>query len=55
MIQRALRKLAGYTTPTPREARVAQFAEIRKCVESYALGVNTLQNIWKACKREKLR
>ena len=42
MIRRALRKLAGYTTPTPREARVAQFAEIREYAESYALDGNAL-------------
>ena len=43
IIRRALRKLAGYTTPTPREARVAQFAEIRRRVESYAHAVQTLK------------
>ena len=42
MIRRALRKLAKYTTSTTREARVAQFAEIREYAESYALGVNAL-------------
>lgn len=42
MIRSALRKLTGYTTPTTREARVAQFAKIRTRAESYALGVNAL-------------
>lgn len=42
MIRRALRQLAGYTTPTEREARVAQFAKIRAHAESYALGVKAL-------------
>ena len=42
MIRRALRKLAKYTTSTTREARVAQFAEIRRRVESYAHDVHTL-------------
>ena len=42
IIRRALRKLAKYTTSTTREARVAQFAEIRRRLESYAADVHTL-------------
>ena len=54
MIQRALRKLAGYTTPTPREARVAQFAEIRKRVESYAHAVQTLKKYLESLQQGKV-
>ncbi len=43
MIRRVLRKLAGYTTPITREARVAQFAKIRRRAESYAAAVHTLK------------